>query len=94
MTYRKSLRWSDVRDLLQKVERDSHSVETLGLHAVDDVLSDLNRILAFLQSFKRVVQSRRNALSDISRRLPNETLCLIFSMLDIKPLLSGMHLPL
>lgn len=86
------LPWHAIRDLLRKVECDSRSLETLGLEAIDDLISDLDEISDLIQSFERVVKSKRNALSAISR-LPNETLCMVFSKLKFHHLLSGMHHP-
>lgn len=84
--------WHDIRDLLRKVECDSRSLETLGLEAINALLSDLGEISDLIQSFERVVKSKRNALSAISR-LPNETLSLVLSKLEFHHLLSGMHHP-
>lgn len=83
-------RWHDIRVLLQTVERDSCSLETLGLQEVDDLLDNLDHISDLLHSFECIVKSRRNTMSAISR-LSNETLCTIFSTLDICDLLSGAH---
>ncbi|EIM91176.1 uncharacterized protein STEHIDRAFT_165547 [Stereum hirsutum FP-91666 SS1] len=87
-TWTCELQWQGIRNLFQTVECGSRSLEKLGLQAVDDLLNDINHISALLQSLERVVKTRRNAITAVSR-LPNETLSMIFSTLDIYDLLSA-----
>lgn len=89
-TWTCELQWQGIRNLFQTVECGSRSLEKLGLQAVDDLLNDINHISVLLQSLERVVKTRRNAITAVSR-LPNETLSMIFSTLDIYDLLSGTY---